>query len=45
MKCHNSLGIIFIIGKLKDDGTVEGTLISGAYPYADFQRIIDGYLE
>ncbi|WKZ30843.1 MAG: thioredoxin domain-containing protein [Candidatus Dojkabacteria bacterium] len=30
----------FIIGKLSDDGTVEGYRISGAYPYGDFQTIL-----
>ncbi len=37
----------FIIGKLDSDGKtlVDGVLLAGAYPYADFQRILDGLLK
>lgn len=35
----------FIIGKIGSDGiTVDGTLIAGAYPYSEFQKIIDPLL-
>ncbi len=34
----------FIIGKLLPDGTVDGELISGAYPYSTFQATLDKYL-
>lgn len=34
----------FIIGTLNDKGDVDGKLISGAYPFASFQEVIDEYL-
>lgn len=34
----------FFLGKTGKDGTVDGTLISGARPYEDFQREIDKQL-
>ena len=34
----------FIIGRLSDDGTVSGKLIAGAYPFSEFQKIIEEYL-
>lgn len=34
----------FVVGVLKDDGTVEGKIIAGAYPYEEFQRIADEML-
>lgn len=34
----------FVIGKLNSDGTVDGELIAGAYPYSTFQATIDKYL-
>jgi protein-disulfide isomerase len=30
----------FIVGKLSEDGTVDGKLIAGAYPYSEFERIV-----
>lgn len=35
----------FVIGTLGKDGTVNGELIAGAYPIAEFQRVIDSYLQ
>ncbi len=35
----------FVVGKLADDGSVEGTVIIGAQPYAAFQSAIEKYLE
>lgn len=35
----------FVIGKLGSDGSVDGVRVDGAYPLADFQKVIDGYLE
>lgn len=35
----------FVIGKLQEDGTVEGGFIAGAYPYETFAEMIDSYLE
>ncbi|MBI2357079.1 thioredoxin domain-containing protein [Candidatus Dojkabacteria bacterium] len=36
----------FIIGKLDSKGNVtEGTLLAGAYPYADFQNVLDKLLK
>lgn len=34
----------FVIGLLQDDGTVEGTIIRGAYPFSEFERVIDALL-
>ncbi|MBD3280048.1 thioredoxin domain-containing protein [Candidatus Dojkabacteria bacterium] len=34
----------FVVGKLKDDGTVEGEFISGAQPYSYFEEVISKYL-
>ncbi|HEX9804238.1 MAG TPA: DsbA family protein [Candidatus Dojkabacteria bacterium] len=34
----------FIVGKLNGDGTVEGKLIAGAYPFSAFEEIIKEYL-
>lgn len=36
----------FIIGLLSEDGksVVDGTILAGAYPYADFQNVLDGLL-
>jgi protein-disulfide isomerase len=36
----------FIIGLLSEDGksVVDGTILAGAYPYADFQTVLDGLL-
>jgi len=31
----------FVIGLLQDDGTVEGTVIRGAFPFSEFERVID----
>ena len=30
----------FVVGKLSADGTVDGKLIPGAYPYSEFERIV-----
>jgi len=35
----------FIVGTLNSDGSVNGKLIAGAYPFATFQTIIDSYLQ
>ena len=35
----------FVVGKIGDDGKVDGVLIRGAYPLADFERAIAMYLE
>lgn len=35
----------FVIGKLGKDGTVDGELMAGAYPIAEFQKVIDSYLQ
>lgn len=44
----NSAGIQgtpgFVVGKLSADGTVEGKLIAGAYPFTEFQRISEEML-
>jgi protein-disulfide isomerase len=29
----------FIVGKLSSDGTVDGKLIAGAYPYSEFEKV------
>lgn len=34
----------FVVGVLNDDGTVEGKLIAGAYPYETFQGLIEEML-
>ncbi len=34
----------FVVGTLSDDGTVDGTIISGAYPYETFKETIEQYL-
>ena len=34
----------FVIGVLKDDGTVEGKRVDGAYPYDTFKTILDEML-
>lgn len=34
----------FVIGRLNDNGEVEGKLIAGAYPFAEFEKIIEEYL-
>lgn len=34
----------FVIGTLDDEGNVTGQLISGAYPYSDFETLIEKYL-
>lgn len=34
----------FVIGLLQDDGTVEGTIIRGAYPFSEFERVLDALL-
>ncbi len=34
----------FVIGTLNEDGTVTGKRIDGAYPYADFESLINEYL-
>jgi protein-disulfide isomerase len=34
----------FVVGKLNDDGTVDGVLISDAQAYSKFQEVIDSYL-
>ncbi len=34
----------FIVGVLKDDGTVDGTIVSGAQPYSAFQQAIEEQL-
>ena len=34
----------FIIGKLGQDGTVEGVIIAGAYPFSEFQKVLDEQL-
>lgn len=34
----------FVIGTLDGDGNVTGKRVSGAYPYADFERIIEEFL-
>lgn len=31
----------FVIGVLESDGSVTGTILSGAYPYADFETVIE----
>ncbi len=31
----------FVVGTISDDGTVTGELIAGAYPYEEFQRVIE----
>jgi len=35
----------FVVGILKEDGTVEGTRITGALPFETFKMVIDGLLE
>lgn len=35
----------FVVGKLNEDGTVDGEVISGAHPFAEFQRVIGLYSE
>jgi len=35
----------FVVGKLSADGSVEGTVITGAQPYSEFQSAIEAYLE
>jgi protein-disulfide isomerase len=35
----------FVVGTLKEDGTVEGEVISGAQPFSEFQRIIETYMK
>lgn len=35
----------FVVGVLNDDGTVDGVKISGAYPYASFEQIIEEQLD
>lgn len=48
MEDGQALGIqgtpAFVVGKLDDDGNVEGVLIPGAYPYAEFEKVIQEYL-
>lgn len=34
----------FVVGVKNDDGTVTGEIISGAYPFAEFERVIQQYL-
>jgi len=34
----------FVVGKLSEDGTVDGTIVRGAYPFSEFQRILDAAL-
>jgi len=34
----------FVVGKLSGDGTVDGVLVAGAYPYSTFSDIIEGLL-
>jgi protein-disulfide isomerase len=34
----------FVVGSIGDDGTVDGQLIFGAYPYETFKEAIEGYL-
>lgn len=34
----------FVVGKIKKDGSVEGHLIFGAYPYETFEEAIESYL-
>lgn len=34
----------FVIGKLSPDGTVDGNIIRGAVPFAQFQTVIEKYL-
>jgi len=35
----------FVVGKLDKDGNVDGKLIAGAYPFTNFQEIIEEYLK
>lgn len=35
----------FVVGILNEDGEVEGEVVSGAQPFSEFQRVIDGYLD
>lgn len=35
----------FVVGRIGEDGTVEGTLIAGAYPYETFAEAIEALLE
>lgn len=45
----NSIGITgtpgFVVGKLNEDGSVDGLYISGALPFETFQIVIDGLLK
>ena len=34
----------FLVGAIKDDGTVEGELIFGAYPFETFADTIETFL-
>jgi len=34
----------FVVGKLNNDGSVEGEIVVGAQPYSEFERIISKYL-
>lgn len=34
----------FLIGTLNADGTVTGEIVSGAYPFSEFERVINKYL-
>lgn len=35
----------FVIGTLNSDGTVNGKLIGGAYPYSSFEQVINSFLD
>lgn len=35
----------FVVGRIGEDGTVEGDLIAGAYPYDTFVQAIESFLE
>ena len=35
----------FVVGKLSSDGTVTGELIAGAYPYSEFETVVNKMLQ
>ena len=35
----------FVVGKIASDGTVDGKLIAGAYPYSEFERVVTEMLQ